>query len=79
MLYILQQNIRERILLQNAIQKQLRNMVDLRWHAIQMNFVLPNVSVDVGETIAEEEEGGWQPISAISLQQSFALWQISSQ
>ena len=79
MLYILQQNIREKILLQNAIQKQLRNMVDLRWHAIQMNFVLPNVSVAVGETIAEEEEGGWQPISAISLQQSVTLWQISSQ
>ena len=43
------------------------------------NLILPGVSVGVGETIDEEEEGGWQPISVISLQQSFKLWQFWSQ
>ena len=37
-------------------------------------FVLPSVSVGVSETIGEEgEAGSWQPISAISLQQSFQI------
>ena len=40
-------------------------------------FVLPSVTVGVGE--AKEEDIGWQPISAISLQQSFHLWQCWSQ
>ena len=42
-------------------------------------FVLPSVWVGVSETIGEKEETGWQPISAISLQQSFILWQFWSQ
>ena len=37
------------------------------------DIVLPNVSVGVGETVKEEEEAGWQPISAISLQQLFQM------
>ena len=36
-------------------------------------IVLPSVSVGVSETIEEEEEAGWQLISAISLQQSCQL------
>ena len=40
---------------------------------------LPSVWVGVSETIRDEEEVGWQPISAISLQQSFTLWQFWSQ
>ena len=43
------------------------------------HFVLPSVSVGVGETIREEEMPGWHPISSISLQQSFWVWQTSSQ
>ena len=43
------------------------------------DFVLPCVSVGVGETIGEEEVAGWHPISSISLQQSFWVWQTSSQ
>ena len=43
------------------------------------NFFLPSVWVGVGETIGEEEVEGWQPISAISPQQSFTLWQFWSQ
>ena len=35
------------------------------------NFVLPNISVNVVETVGEGEEGLWQPTSVISLQQSF--------
>ena len=34
------------------------------------DFVLPGVWVGIGETIGEEDEGGWQPISDKSLQQS---------
>ena len=34
------------------------------------DFVLPSVSVGAGETVNVEEETGWQPMSAISLQQS---------
>ena len=37
------------------------------------DFVLPNVSVEICETVGDEEEVGWQPISAISLQQSFQI------
>ena len=33
------------------------------------DFVLPSISVIVGETVGDVV--GWQPISAISLQQSF--------
>ena len=43
------------------------------------DFILPSVLVGVGETIGEEEEAGWQPISAISLQQSLKVWQFWSQ
>ena len=37
------------------------------------DFILPSVSVGVGETVGDEEKAGWQPISAISLQQSFKI------
>ena len=40
------------------------------------NIVLPRVSVKVDKTIGEEEEAGWQPISALSLQQLFEIWQF---
>ena len=40
------------------------------------DIILPNVSVVVGEAVGEEEEAGWQPISAISLQQLFKMWQF---
>ena len=43
------------------------------------DFGLPSVSVGVGDTIEEEGEAGWQPISATSLQQSFQEWQYWSQ
>ena len=36
-------------------------------------FIIPSVSVGVGETVGEEEEAGWQLISAISLQQLFEM------
>ena len=42
------------------------------------DFILPGVSVGVDENIGEEK-AGWQPISAISLQQLFKLWQFWSQ
>ena len=37
------------------------------------DFVLPSVSVGVIETVGDKEKAGWQPISAISLQQSFEI------
>ena len=37
------------------------------------DLLLPSVSVEVCETVGDEEEAGWQPISAISLQQSFQI------
>ena len=40
-------------------------------------FFLP--SILVGEGVGEERFTGWQPISAISLQQSPKLWQSLSQ
>ena len=40
------------------------------------DIVLPNVSVGVGETVREEKEAGWQPISTISSQQLFEMWQF---
>ena len=39
------------------------------------DFVLPSVSVVEGDTVGEKEEAGWQPISAISLQQILKMWQ----
>ena len=36
-------------------------------------FFLPSVSVEVGETVKEEEKTGRQPISDISLQQSLLM------
>ena len=35
------------------------------------NFHIPNISVIVGKTVGDVV--GWQPISAISLQQSFQI------
>ena len=40
-------------------------------------FFLPSILVGVG--VGEEWLTGWQPISAISLQQSPTLWQSLSQ
>ena len=40
---------------------------------------LPNVSDGVGETVREIEKPGWQPMSSISLQQSFQMWHFWSQ
>ena len=40
------------------------------------DFVLSSVSVIVGDTVGDEEEAGWQPISAISLQQILKMWQF---
>ena len=37
------------------------------------DFFLPSVSVEICETVGDEEEVGWQPISAISLQQSLKI------
>ena len=37
------------------------------------DFVLPCVSVIVDEMVGDEEKVGGQPISAISLQQSFKI------
>ena len=46
---------------------------------IYSDFVLPSVSIGVGETIGEEEDSGWQPILATSLQQLFQKWHFWSQ
>ena len=42
------------------------------------NF-LPGVSVGIGLTKGEEEKAGWQPIYAISFQQSFGVLHAWSQ
>ena len=54
-----------------------KHRVVLRWQVVR--FFLPNVLVEVSKVVGEKEEAGWQPISAISLQQSFQLWQLWSQ
>ena len=41
----------------------------------ELLFIIPIVIVGVGETVGDEEKVGWQPISAISLQQLFEMWQ----
>ena len=55
-----------------------------KWNYLEMtnnpkNFVLRNVLVGVKKIAEEEEDDGWQPISAISLQQSLLEWQSWSQ
>ena len=44
-------------------------------------FILPSLSMPVwvGKIVGGEEESGWQPISATSLQQLFKMWQVWSQ
>ena len=42
----------------------------------ELFFIIPSVNVGVSETVGDEEEAGWQPISAISLQQLFEMWQF---
>ena len=48
-------------------------------HNSPLPGVTCGISVGLGETMGGEGKAGWQPISAISLQQSFNLWQFWSQ